>query len=56
MEKKVAANSKKIGDANTKELEGEAKATDDAMKASFKNVAAGESLKAFPKSSLAQKT
>ena len=56
MEKKVSADSKKLGKENTEGLIGEAKEDDDAMKAAFPNVAAGESLKAFPKAALVQKT
>jgi len=52
MEKKVSADSKKLGEENTKSLIGEAKGDDDAMKAAFPNVAAGESLKAYPKAAL----
>ena len=55
MEKKVSADSKKLGKENTEGLIGEAKEDDDAMKAAFPNVAAGESLKAYPKAALVQK-
>jgi hypothetical protein len=54
--KKVSIDLKKLGADNTKTAIGEAKGDDDAMKAAFPNVAAGASLKAFPKASLAQKT
>ena len=54
--KKVSTDLKKLGADNTKTAIGEAKGDDDAMKAAFPNVAAGASLKAFPKASLAQKS
>ena len=57
-EKKEEKKTKKFKADQTKEQMTEAKAADKAMKAEFKNEAAGASLKAFPKpkASLAQKT